>query len=423
MRRLLRLAPLLLLTASLAALFSPRGARTVPLYAARTGLMCQSCHFDPNGGGPRNEFGFAYAMKRHSLESEPDSTLWSDLALTNRVSDSFPLYIGLDQRFMTLANTTVKSDSTDRDGFYNMENAFYLTFQPHSKLTLVYARDGFNEGSSTKDAYGMFTGLPVNGYLKAGRFRTPFGLRLDDHTVATRNGFLDFFGGFSAPPSYQFTDTIRTRFLPYDPRQDDMGIEVGGERSNFYGRMSYTNGAANPLGPAPYAGAFTAKLGHNTSRYQGQLSYYSDYQKDGTFRQRAMRWGYAGIGHHGPFAVLGEVAAGTDEAEPAPGSGKASGVKTNSLAWFLEGDYAPVRQANVRVRYDWMSLDRGNPDPYVRQLNEHTRVALEAEWVPVPFAELRWTLRFINHEADSYRADNVPIEDETQTYLQFHFSY
>jgi hypothetical protein len=168
MRRLLRLAPLLLLTASLAALLSPRGARTVPLYAARTGLMCQTCHFDPNGGGPRNEFGFAYEMKRHSLEPEPDSTAWSDLALTNRVSESLPLYVGLDQRFMALANSSTHEDSLDRAGFYNMENAFYLTFQPHAMLTLVYARDGFNEGSSTKDAFGMISGLPVNGYLKAG---------------------------------------------------------------------------------------------------------------------------------------------------------------------------------------------------------------------------------------------------------------
>ena len=36
------------------------GADRAALYAARTGLMCQSCHFDPNGGGPRNFYGQTY---------------------------------------------------------------------------------------------------------------------------------------------------------------------------------------------------------------------------------------------------------------------------------------------------------------------------------------------------------------------------
>jgi len=246
---------------------------------------------------------------------------------------------------------------------------------------------------------------------------------MDDHTNATRNGFLDFYGGFLAPPNYAFTDTIKTRFLPYDPRLDDMGVELGAERGSLYGRMAITNGASNPLSTAPFAGGFTAKLGYNASLLHSGVSFYTDYEKDGTNRKRGTRWGYYGLTHRGPLALLGEIAAGTDEAEPVPGSGLASGVKTNSLAWFLEADYALVRQANVRLRYDWMSLDRGNADPYVVALNEHQRFAVEAEWVPVPFAELRWTLRFINHEAESFRADNVPVDDETQTYLQFHFSY
>ena len=45
-----------------AALVGARSAFPLPGYAARTGLDCRSCHFDPNGGGPRNGVGFLFAL-------------------------------------------------------------------------------------------------------------------------------------------------------------------------------------------------------------------------------------------------------------------------------------------------------------------------------------------------------------------------
>lgn len=55
MRRWTRAALPTLILSSLAALMWARGSESLPLYATRTGLLCASCHFDPNGGGPRNE--------------------------------------------------------------------------------------------------------------------------------------------------------------------------------------------------------------------------------------------------------------------------------------------------------------------------------------------------------------------------------
>jgi len=435
MRSLLRAVPAVLLLVSLATLLPARRGQTVPLYAGRTGLMCQNCHFDPNGGGARNEFGFAFAKNRHAIEPEGEASPWKDLTLTNRVGDTFPLYFGVNQRFMAIANTTLHSDSLDRAGFYNMENALHLTFQPHPRLTLVYTRDGFDGGSSTKESFGMLSGFPLGGYLKAGRFRTPFGLRMDDHTVGTRNGFLDFFDPVSASGNFAYNDSVKRAFLPYDPRQSDMGLEYGVDWNGAFARAAITNGDGHPLfgGGNPYASAKTLKLGYNRAGYQGAISIVDDFRRfDGAGFvspfdvKRATRWGYYGLVSRGPVAVLGEVAAGTDEYVPAV-AGHASGPRSNSLAWWAEIDYAPVRQANVRLRYDRMNLDRGHPDPYLRELNQHSRMALEAEWVPVPFAELRWTLRKIDHDGSEFRDNGlggkVAIEDETQTYLQFHFTY
>ncbi len=393
MRHWCRAIPVVLILASLGTLLWARGGHTVPLYTARMGLMCGTCHFDPNGGGPRNEFGFAFARNRHRLEPEDSTSQWHDLSVVNRLGDNVPIYIGVNQRFMLLSDDTKQAKGLDRVGFFSMENAFHLTIQPHPKLTLVYTRDGFDAGSTTRDAFGMINGGPWDGYLKAGRFRIPFGLRMDDHTVATRNSFLDFYSGRS--------------FLPYDPRTPDMGVEVGLERGGFFGRGAFTDGASHPFAPQGRAQAKTVKLGYHNSWYQGGLSIYDDFRGGNSAVRRATRWGYYGLTRFGPLEVLGEVAAGTDEAS--------TGERTNLLAGFGELDYAPQRWINFRARFDHLELNRAS-DAAVRDLNTFKRYAIEGEVVPVPFAELRWTVRRIDPEDSS-------LPNETQEYLQFHFSY
>src|SRR5207247_11214922 len=117
--------------------------------------MRPQLHFERPGGAPRNDFGFMLPRNRHSLETDTTGA-WKDLNLTNRIGDAMPVYIGLNQRFMLLANTSSKSDSLDRFGFFNMENAIHITFKPHERLTLVYSRDAFSEdgggGGTQKEA-------------------------------------------------------------------------------------------------------------------------------------------------------------------------------------------------------------------------------------------------------------------------------
>jgi hypothetical protein len=403
MRRPLRLTLLLLLVAPLVALLSWRSAETVPLYAARTGNLCTQCHFDANGGGPRNEFGFMFARNRHSLEPEGEGSPWQDLNLVNKVGESMPLYFGINQRFMLLANSTVENDSLDRFGFFNMENSIHMAFQPHQALTLVYSRDAFSSGTSgaveNKDAFGAIK-VPGDGYLKIGRFRNPFGLRMDDHTVATRNGFLDF-----------STGPIGERYLPRDPRFPDMGVEYGLTYGSLFGQASYTNGSSDAFfGPNTFAETKAAKVGMNHAMYQGGISFYDDFQKNPSFGpRRSTRWAYYGMTHYGPLVLLGEVGAGTDDYDI---------NKVNLLAWFAEVDYAPTRTLNFRVRADYLNPNRAS-DETAREANTHYRYSLEGEVVPVPFAEMRWVIRKIDH-ADEQA---FGYDDEMQYYVQAHFSY
>ncbi len=387
-------------------------ARALPLYASRTGFQCRMCHFDPNGGGPRNDFGFAFAKNRHAIE--PDTTgPWKDLDLTNRVGDRMPVYFGVNQRFELLANAAARTDSLDRLGFFNMENALYVVFQPHSRLSLVYNRDGLDRSSVTSDAFGLVGGFPLGTYLKAGRFRTPFGLRTDDHTLATRNGFLDFQTGAT--------------FLPYDVRLPDMGLEVGGEAHDFFWRGSWTDGASDVLGITsgePYAQTFAAKVGHATPGLgQGAISFYDDVQRKhiGPFC-RSTRWSFYAIGHWRRFSGLGEIAAGTDQL--------LAGGRRNLLAGWAEADWFASRAVNLRLRYDLLQTDRdralvARPDGSLvsrRDLATWQRYAVEGEFLPVPFAELRWTLRLIDPLASADLLGRRLVT-ERQAYLQFHFSY
>src|SRR6185436_19270265 len=104
---------------------------------------------------------------------------WKDLNLTNRIGENMPVYLGVNQRFMLLANSTASSDSLDRFGFFNMESGIHIAFQPHPRLTLVYTNDVFSTSGSAavfrqKEAFGMIGGFPFDGYFKAGRIRIPF---------------------------------------------------------------------------------------------------------------------------------------------------------------------------------------------------------------------------------------------------------
>jgi hypothetical protein len=65
-------------------------------------------------------------------------------------------------------------------------------------------------------------------------------------------------------------------------------------------------------------------------------------------------------------------------------------------------------------------LNPNHDDDYtVRDANTHYRYAIEGEIVPVPFAEVRWVVRKIDHKDE----DAFGFEDEMQYYLQAHFSY
>ena len=194
-----------------------------------------------------------------------------------------------------------------------------------------------------------------------------------------------------------------------------MGIEVGGDKNNWFGRAAFTDGASSIFTGSPNAEAKTAKLGYNHPGSRPPPRSTTTSSSRGRRAQTHFtRWGLYGLTHYQSFAFIGEFAAGSDKAydytSPDPVT-----TETKLAAWFGEADWAPQRQYNVRVRYDWTSLNDGAPRWHARP-HWYVRYSLEGEWVPVPFAELRLSFRYLD--------PRDPTQDiERQAFLQFHLSY
>ena len=363
----------------------PRTAQAVPAYAARTGFTCVSCHFDPNGGGPRKELGFLFERQRHSTMPDTSKT-WSGLSeLTNRLGDWF--YFGTNTRMYYLydhAKSYGSIPASNLSTFFQMQSAVYLSARPHDHLFLTWSLD-YNEltGSKTRDAYGMIDGLPKGLYFRAGQFRNPFGLRLDDHTAGTRFGFLN-------PP------LDAGGALPYDPREPQAGVEVGAAPGDFFGSLAVQNGQ----------GAFAnkvqteaLKIGINKRPVQVAVSGYDQYASSS--HERFTRWGAYGLWGFAQKVTLTAEAVGGENEAP-------SGAKTRVAGLYVEGGYTYARWLTLNARYDFLDQNR-DADGEAAE-----RYMGEAVWTMVPFADLRVSWRHIVPEMAG---------DEDQALAMFHFYY
>ena len=346
-----------------AALLAATPALSLPLYASREGVVCQTCHVDPNGGGIRNEYGFSYERNRHATEPEER---WASMTIDPKLNDWITL--GLDVRVLYVAShVNGESRTLSTSTFFPMQGQVNLAVMPHEHLTLVASEGlvvdepGFPTGYVARELYGMIEGLPGDTYLQVGRFRLPFGLRQDDHTSFVRG----------------------PEFLPYDSQKPDAGIEVGHIGGEIFEQLSFTNGT---LPFSDRAQTLAGKVGIATRCIQLGVSGFHRYAEDvpGHFD----RWGIYASKSHGPLTLLAEADAGTND-QP--------GGATNLRAMFAEADYRISRGVNARGKFDWVDRDRDQPGDWLR------RFTGEVEWNPVPFCEARFAYRYNDGSGSIYQ--------------------
>ena len=346
-------------------------AHALPRYASREGKTCVSCHYDPNGGGMRNDFGFLYEKNRHGMDTEDK---WAKITVDPRLNEW--IAIGVDVRLLYVASHTKGVTGLETSTFVPMQGQLNVAVTPTDYLSVVMSR-----GISTdpdqyvgREVYGLIHDLPHSLYAKLGRFRLPFGLRQDDHT-----------------------SFIRAEFLPYNSQFDDAGAEIGAAGERYFGQLSFTNGSGTAS--ADRAQTFAAKTGLASKKISGGVSGFHQYQE--TSHDKHDRWAVYAMSTWRKLTVLGEAGAGTTDAPFFGGT-------RNLRAAFAELDYRVARGFNVRGKFDYLEPNSSVSGDLSR------RYSAEADFVPVPFTELKVAFRHFNED----------LAGEHQEYLaQFYFPF
>ena len=361
-----------LLVAVLGLLLAP-SAQALPLYASREGKACVACHYDPNGGGMRNDFGFLYGKNRHGMDTEEK---WAKVTIDPRLNDW--IAIGADTRVLYIASHIEGGRTLALSSFFPMQGQLNLALTPHDYVTVVVSHGirtdkVAGEDYVARELYGLIHGLPHDLYAQVGRFRLPFGLRQDDHT------------------SY-----IRTvDFLPYNSQQDDAGIEIGMAGSTYTGQLSFTNGEGTLTGERAQTLAGKATLVQK--RIQGGVSGFHSYNENLGTKQN--RWAAFASTTWQKLTLLGEYGGGTQ---------RGFGTTTNLWAAFGEADYRLARGINLRAKVDYLDPNKdASNDRFFRWL-------VETDLMPIPFTEIKL----------SYRAHDEEPTPKYQEYLvQFFFPF
>jgi hypothetical protein len=346
-----------------------------PYLAVRTGLKCAQCHVNRSGGGGRNAFGNAWAqtqlpMRTVGVRSRSLSD-WVAIGFDLRALGSWNAGVGEDLQGAVPATAIEITDAQVQLEARLIDNrlAFYVdqTLGPER----AYARELF----------GLIERLPMNGYVKAGKFLLPYGWRLwdDGEFIREESGF-----------------TYRT---------PDLGVEFGVEPGRLSWFVAVTNGSVgasegNSGKMISSTASFTFpgfRVGASAARNRG----------DGFTTE--LVGAYAGLSV-GPVALLGEVDAVFDSFDD---------VNTNrkdGLLAFVEGDVLLRRGMNLKITHgfhDPTASIRSGVEAVAEDQRARTRVGLET--FPVSFVQVSAFYTRLDNAGDGRDVDQVSLE------LHLHF--
>ena len=188
-------------------------ARAEPLFAARTGLGCASCHLNRTGGGGRTAYGAGYGAQMLPWKKLASGHGLFDGAIGERVR------IGLDARGGYLA--TLRDPGPYIGEAKLSEADVDLAVDLLRNRLLIYLDEHVAPGgASSREAFALYTIERAGFYVKGGRFFLPFGLRFQDDEAATRRAT-----GFTFESA-------------------DVGAEVGADDGRWSTALSITNGTS-----------------------------------------------------------------------------------------------------------------------------------------------------------------------------------
>jgi hypothetical protein len=213
--------------------------RALPRYSARYEQNCALCHVNPTGGGMRSAYAVQQLIPKEFAISPATPEVLKDI--DPRIGKH--LSIGTDFRQLFLLESQ-NSLLAPPQGFFPMQGDIYVLFQLDPKFLLYYNRSF----SDTYEAFGLANILPMDGYVKVGRFVPPYGWKFDDHTMFVRHE-----EGFEPPAD---TDGgVEVGFAP-EPFGLEVALVNGNRGSTFDNdrRLATSGNATGRFHVGPIAG-------------------------------------------------------------------------------------------------------------------------------------------------------------------------
>ncbi|MBL0108522.1 MAG: hypothetical protein IPP52_14895 [Ignavibacteria bacterium] len=359
---------LLLIIIFLSQFFSEK-TYSYPRFAAYTGNKCIDCHVNPTGVAMRNGGGIVYGEKNLSMD------IFQKLAGKTQFSPKLSknISIGGDVRVAQVDNE-IREGVTNFNSFLAMQGDIYFNAKLN-KILNVYATSGIQIPSAeTKyEVYGMISNLPANLYLKIGRFKPDFGLRIVEHRAYQRKYLLntpyDANTGFELGISPEW---FNLNIGLYNPMNLDF---LGLDPHKMFTASADVNFTVNENINLCFGGSFLNNpYNTNDSAFTGTISALK--QSYGVFSR---------IGFLNRVALLGEIDFGE--------------VKTDfpakkSFNGFAELDVILIKGLELRGQYEIYNKDRDTEGKEVKRIS--------AGFAAFPFFgfETEVMVRFVSEEPE-----------------------
>lgn len=360
------------------ALLAAGDAYTIPRYSARYEQECSLCHLNPAGGGERSAYATQYIVPREMAIVPLDEEALK--GIDPQINDA--VTIGTDLRTFFIRSQEKPGRPQD---FFQMQGNLYLAFQLAPKLSAHLAY-GINQ---EHEVYGLAYVLPLNGYVKLGRFTPDYGWKLADHTSFVRVGM---------------------GFIP--PLHTDVGMEVGVSPKRASIVLGVSNGRPGNLYDSDNSLAVSGRavvrgdLG-GVGYCLGGSGWRNADDFDGTRTAFGPLYYLTWEG----LTWIGEVDFARDEPPGEPG--------IDRLFASLEVAYPVHQGVDLKVTFDYLDPNRH------RDSGTLSRYGLGVEVMPYPFITLEAGLN--SYAGDMGRVGgNLEVTDfreDTEGRLQVHFFY
>jgi len=372
-----------LLSFLLTIFLAPQEAPARPEIAAGQNAPCWKCHVNPTGGGQRNATGF-FMSGNLSLEATATALAekYPDFgSFTPAIGDR--LLLGADARMIwhDIQDDPDVPDETEGPNsatFFLMQAAAYADAQV---LPVLHVVAGYDMANNVYEAYGLLDHLPAGLYARVGRFLPPYGLRMDDHTIFTRDE-----AGFSN-------------------LGHDTGVEIGVRPGPAFVLAALTNGnlgdRAQDRDGDYYA--VTAQTGVRFWKIGLGGSYFHN-TREGLEQHVYGPWASFGLWR---LVLLGELAVAQNQFADATDAEDGVGNRFSSTG-FAQLDLEIIRGLHLQGRYAHLDSDWETDESYRDQAMGGVMV------YPLPYVQTLF----------QYRHNREPEEQETENdelLAQVHF--